>query len=367
MQLVEWFLYEAPWLVRVGAPVGLLLILLLVGYTIGAAAIGFGPHVVKETQMTEYPGEAVGRSQLSTDVKKGYVTGIATPTKRSITRETQSYRTIWDWMTVLTISAVIAAVALTFTWSQAKQQRFVQDQQARDSALLAYLDTMSGLIFDKHLLDTSDEENVVRQREAARDVARARTLVALLAVGPERKRDVVRFLYEAELISAQDRVVDLNQANLTDADLSKMPLTGVDLRGANLSDGIDEPNARGANLRKTSLQNASLEEAKLKSANLEGAMLQDASLQDANLRDANLRGAILETDASADTNTKLLTQQGAHLQGATMPNGQRYETWLKDQENDGGSGETGHGRTRGTSEGRPHARDAPKIQQRGQT
>lgn len=324
MEWIQWFWNEAPLIIRVGVPFVVIALFLLLGYTVGTGATGFGSRVVKETETIEYPGETVEEDQLE---------GDARPTKRSITRETQSHRTVWDWMTVLTISAVIAVVALTHTWSQAKQQRFVQDQQAKDGALLAYLDTMSGLMFDKHLLDTSDEDDVVRQREAARDVARARTLVALLAVGPERKRDVVRFLYEAELISAQNRVVDLTQANLTDADLSQMPLSGIDLRGANLSDGADEPDTRGANLRKADLQDASLDGAKLRSANLEDAILRDASLQDTNLRCANLRGAILENDAPGDTNNELLTQQGAHLQGATMPNGQKYEVWLKNEEN----------------------------------
>jgi uncharacterized protein YjbI with pentapeptide repeats len=296
----------------------LLSILGLSGYTLGASAIGFGPHVVKETTAQEFEG--------------GRLTGKLT--KETTTEEKQRYRTLWDWLTVLTISAVIAAVALTFTWSQAEQQRYVQDQQARDAALLAYLDKMSELILDRPLLATSDEEDItpeeLEKRDAARDVARARTLVALLVVGPERKRDIVRFLYEADLIKSDpdnpgNRVVDLTQANLTDADLSRMPLRGIDLRGANLSDGFDEPNTRGANLRKADLRGASLEGAKLKSANLEGAKLQDAKLESANLEGAKLQGAILQDGATAETNSELLNQQGAHLKGATMPDGQPYE------------------------------------------
>jgi hypothetical protein len=116
--------------------VGLLIAVavLLLGYTVGSVVLGFGPHVVKKTETYEY------KEDKDEQVKK------------SETYETQYYRTVWDWLTVLTISAVIAAVALFFTWSQGKQQRYVQDQQARDDALLAYFDTMSGLIFDRHLL-----------------------------------------------------------------------------------------------------------------------------------------------------------------------------------------------------------------------
>lgn len=333
MEWVEWFLYEVPLIIRVGVPVAIVILFLLLGYTVGKGAIGFGSRVVKETETTEYSIDAVEVDSF----KRGQLKEGAKPTKRSIMRETQSHRTVWDWMTVLTISAVIGVVALTFTWSQARQQRFVQDQQAKDSALLAYLDTMSGLMFDRHLLDTSDGDEAIREHEAARDVARARTLVALLAVGPERKRDVVRFLYETGLISAQNRVVDLTQANLTDADLRKMPLPGIDLSGANLSDGVDEPNTRGANLRQADLHDANLDGATLKSANLKDTMLQGASLDDANLRYADLEGAVLEDGASEDANNELLNQQGAHLRGAIMPNGQKYEVWLRDKEDGGES------------------------------
>jgi uncharacterized protein YjbI with pentapeptide repeats len=328
-----------------------LILLALLGYTLGASALGFGPHDVKETKAVKFDG--VGEQ--------------AKPTEQTITTEKQRYRTLWDWMTVLTISAVIGAVALTFTWSQAKQQRYVQDQQARDAALLAYLDTMSGLIFDRHLLANPDEEDLTPEELAAarkelaatRDVARARTLVALLAIGPERRRNVVRFLYEADLIrfdpdNPENRVVDLTQANLTDANLSRMPLSGIDLKDANLSDGLDEPNGRGANLKKSDLRGARLVEAKLQSANLEDANLQGARLVSANLTDArlgdgldgndrgaNLEGANLEgTNLEGASVTQKQLDQAESLQGAIMPNGRKYEDWLKDEEDREGGGET---------------------------
>jgi len=299
-----------PGYTRVGLAVAgtFLLILLPLGYTVFSGAIGFGPHYVKTTQTWNYK-EDDNKWQLN-----------------QATYEQQSQKTIWDWMTVLTISTVIAAAALIFTSSQAAQQRYVQDQQARDAALLAYLEEMSRLIFDRYLLAThgkgdTHDEGVAPSHEAVHDVARARTLVALLAVGPERKRDVVRFLYEAELIKTPDRVVDLKEANLTDADFEKMPLTEIDLGGTNLSDGFDE-DTRGAVLRK---------------ADLQGARLVDANLKGANLKGANLNGAIFEDGATMDRNSEVLNQQDAHLQGATMPNGQKYEDWLKSK----GSGEAG--------------------------
>ena len=60
-------------------------------------------------------------------------------------------------------------------------------------------------------------------------------------------------------------------------------------------------------------------------------------MQGANLRDAVLRGANL-------SNAKVTSEQLAEaksLEGATMPNGQKYEEGLKDKEGRRGAGENG--------------------------
>jgi uncharacterized protein YjbI with pentapeptide repeats len=56
------------------------------------------------------------------------------------------------------------------------------------------------------------------------------------------------------------------------------------------------------------------------------AHLRDADLRDANLNGANLNGADL-SGAEGITFKKL--KQPASLEGATLPNGQKYEDWLK--------------------------------------
>jgi hypothetical protein len=316
-----------------------LLLVAVLGYTIWSAFIGFGRRVVKETETFDYsPGP----------------NDTWAKTKKTTSAEKQTARTLWDWLTVVTISAVLALVAVSYTSSQAKQQRIIQEQQAEEAALLSYYDAMSELMFDRKLL-TSDADDPVR------DVARARTLVGLLAVGTERQRDVIRFLYESDVIkpeNPENRIVDLTKANLTDAHLNRMPLSGIDLRGANLSDGLDV-DTRGATLKAAGLQNAylgdanlgsaDLEDANLESANLtdgldvntrgailkaadlQNADLQGANLQEANLQEANLQGANLE---GAKVTDRQLANARA-LQGATMPDGQTYEDWLKGKEGSG--------------------------------
>jgi uncharacterized protein YjbI with pentapeptide repeats len=77
-----------------------------------------------------------------------------------------------------------------------------------------------------------------------------------------------------------------------------------------------EPNVRGANLSDANLQKADLRRAKLNGADLSGAHLSGA------------RGITNEE----------LEQQARSLEGATMPDGQKYEDWLKSKDS-GNAGE----------------------------
>jgi len=72
-----------------------------------------------------------------------------------------------------------------------------------------------------------------------------------------------------------------------------------------------------------------LDGANLRYANLRGANLRGASLSSADLSGADLSGADLSF-ASGITNEEL-EQQAASLEGAIMPNAQKYEDWLKNK------------------------------------
>jgi uncharacterized protein YjbI with pentapeptide repeats len=113
------------------------------------------------------------------------------------------------------------------------------------------------------------------------------------------------------LISKSSPVVNLEDADLSRARLYKTSLRDVDLSNADLSSA--------------DLQNADLSGAVLRGANL-GHQPWDTDL----LSGADLSGAIL-AGATGITNEEL-EQQAASLKGATMPNGQKHEDWLKDKE-----------------------------------
>jgi uncharacterized protein YjbI with pentapeptide repeats len=89
-------------------------------------------------------------------------------------------------------------------------------------------------------------------------------------------------------------------------------------------------------LDRAELNHSKLTGASLSNANLPKANLSGADLSDANLSGANLSGAILR-------NAKRLscqqTELAESLKGAIMPDGQKYEEWLKDKVSCGEDGE----------------------------
>src|SRR5215217_2515966 len=304
-------------------------------------------------------------------------------------------QTVWDWLhllSALAIPVVLAAAGLWFTAQQDQRQVAIENQRAeaeqalareraQDEALQAYLDEMSNLLLEK-ALRSADEDSEVRS------LARARTLTVLGRLDSGRKEKLLQFLYEAELIQKATPIIDLDGADLQGIDLSNDRLSGgpflanyleelerlgarplegapasdsefgsspADLSGASLRDAdlssawLDVVDLSGADLASVGLYHtdlngailsgAILNEAELKGADLSGADLRGALLVEANLRNASLSKAIL-SDASlfrADLSDaygytqKQLAQAGS-LEGATMPNGQKYEDWLKDRE-----------------------------------
>jgi len=221
----------------------------------------------------------------------------------STTRSWTGFRgkTVWDFLQLLIVPLMLAAIGFWFTVQQdarqqqtenqrAEAERELAVQRAQDEALQAYLDQMSGLLLERDLRASKKGSEV-------RTLARARTLTVLGRLDPSRKADVIQFLVEAGLVQRADGRDPI--IGLSGADLSGAPLNKVDLRGANLSD-----------------------------ANLSGANLRGAFLRDANLFTANLSSAKGTTNEQLDAHAE-------SLEGATMPNGQKYEDWLKSRAENG--------------------------------
>jgi uncharacterized protein YjbI with pentapeptide repeats len=288
---------------------------------------------------------------------------------------------LWDWIKLLVIPVVIAGGGLWFNAQQREGEQRIANERAQDEALQAYLDQMSGMLIpNKDQPSLSDEH----PPDSLKTVARARTLTVLTRLDGGRKARVVQFLYESDLITKDRTIADLEGADLRGADLNEARLCGanlsiVDLRGANLSDAklgqadLSHTNLSGANLIGTHLGGAVLDDtnlsqvlssgatflgsAELNLAELSGIDLSGANLNEAELRGANLGGANLRRTylnladlTGADLSGADLTgadlsktrgvareqlAQAVSLEGATMPDGQKYEDWNKSREKGG--------------------------------
>ena len=289
-------------------------------------------------------------------------------------------KTVWDLLQLLIVPLMLAGIGFWFTGQQdARQQRLeneraeaerrLGEQRAQDEALQAYLDQMGTLLLEKDLRKSERGSEV-------RTLARARTLTVLERLDPSRKAAVVRFLDEAELVTEEHEggpVIALTGADLSDANLKGADLAGADLRtadleGANLSEanlfaatlfGADlsaadlsyaemsyvnlyDADLSGVDLYLADLKDADLSVSNLHGANLRRADLDGPKLSGADLSAANLKGAYKETNDGSKqliTNEELAQQQIRTLEGATMPNGQKYEEWRKSREARGGDRE----------------------------
>jgi len=268
----------------------------------------------------------------------------------------------------------------------------VENQRAQDEALQAYLDKMGHLILNEDLRNSpvdSQVRDVARARtltvleglspdrkarviqfleEASlivtdknslikTDATPNEAVVSLLGANLEDANLIDAFLPDADLTEVDLRHATLSDAHLNNAIMFRADLREADLRGASLDQALlTSADLQGTNLRNAFLGNANLVKANLSSADLSNAKLWAADLGGANLADASLREAdltrgVLLLDANlsrADLTGAKLTGAnltGANLkgsivkveqlatsgslEGATMPNGQKYKDWLK--------------------------------------
>ena len=132
----------------------------------------------------------------------------------------------------------------------------------------AYLDQLT------QLLVTQSDDALIRMQvdDDVRQVIQARSEPLLRSLSATRRWSLILFLAVMGLLAKDRPLVSLVGADLRGVDGRGAPLEGIDLRGANLGS-------------------------------------------------ANLREAV-----------GLRIVGAASLEGATMPNGQMYEEWLKDEE-----------------------------------
>ena len=241
-------------------------------------------------------------------------------------------KTVWDWLQLLGVLAIPVVVGFGAAWftrvQQQRDQRLAREQHdydqvlaeqrtnsereaaekraqtereiasdnQREAALQAYIDKLAGLLLVNSLRKSEPGDEV-------RTIARIRTVTVVQGLDPIRKRILLIFLHESELIKKDGAIVELWGTIFNRADLRGIDLRNADLHRTSLS---------SANLSGTLLSGADLNGANLAHANFSDTDLSSVNVKGAYLNGANLKGAIL-TDEQ-------LAQVGS-LKGATMPDG----------------------------------------------
>jgi uncharacterized protein YjbI with pentapeptide repeats len=229
-------------------------------------------------------------------------------------------KTLWDWMELLIIPAIIVIVGFWFNKSQQRTQNKIAEERHQEATLQAYFEQMKELLLEHDLKEPA-------AKDGARALAETLTLVTLRRLDSQRKGILLRFLRDADLITiyseggtptislaeadlsgahlggatltysslprANLRSAELMGAYLGGADLSDADLRWSDLRWANFSPGTSLRRAElgGANLGGAGLHGANLGNANLKGAKLSGANLTGTNLAGADMSKTKLRGA----------------------------------------------------------------------------
>ncbi len=166
-----------------------------------------------------------------------------------------------------------------------------------------YTDWVNLLLLKKRLTDP-DVQKLVH----------ARTFTVLQRLDAAWKGQIVQFLYDAQLISADKSVVPLAQADLAWTHLVEADLTGVDLARANL----ESANLAGAKLARSRLTQTIFTGANLGWAALDEAELGWAALGGATLTGVTFTGANLNGAVMAMAKLKMADFKDADLEGANM-------------------------------------------------
>jgi uncharacterized protein YjbI with pentapeptide repeats len=260
---------------------------------------------------------------------------------------------LWDVLQLIIVPLVLAGVAFYLPYTAKQTEQDQTTERNRQESLNKYFDIMTNLLLESKLRTSKEESDV-------RTIARARTLTTLRGLDEDRKGQLLKFLFEDELINDGKVIVSLFDANLNNANLNNANLSHVSptmfafkrdrdptnlnltsgtepsndhakakRREANLSNLAHLPNdligskSKGADLSYVDLSEAELNNANLIETNLSHTKLQRAKLQGANLSKADLTGANLsEANLMEAKNLTEMQMNQAKLCGTILPDGE---------------------------------------------
>src|SRR5579859_903266 len=213
----------------------------------------------------------------------------------------QRSKTLWDWMQLIGIPLTLLLATTSINHEQQDTTLRVAANQQAETTLMTAEKHLSDMLLTSKLAQSAPGDEI-------RIVARSEAFNALRQLDPERKRYMLDYLYDANLIQSNQPIVNMRDADLSNADLSHLDLQRVNLKGANLS---------GANLSNDQLQNANLEQTSLDNANLSNDNMEKDDFTGASLRNANLD----HTDLYQSVDVQPELPQAGSLSGAKLPDG----------------------------------------------
>jgi uncharacterized protein YjbI with pentapeptide repeats len=274
------------WLVICGSVVALFLVVSLIGgYVGGWGWVGVTAHTEPKSQ-----------------------TGTYVPPK-----------TLWDWLQLLIVPAVLALAGYLFSTEQRSRDAELAKDKQREDALSSYFERMSKLLLEQGLSSVTHDESTSQQPSAlAVEVARSLTVSVLRQLDTTRQALVLQFLDSSSLLRIGQPITLLAGVNLSKANLQKLDMQRVDLRKTILW----EAQLEGINLSQAQLESADLSGAQMEGANLSGAQLEAATLRGAQLKKANLRGAHLDGAELSQARLEGADLSRAQLGGAFLSQAQ---------------------------------------------
>lgn len=174
-------------------------------------------------------------------------------------------KTLWDWISLLTIPAFIWLGTVVIGAIQQSLER----GRIQEIAVQQFFTTISELTLD---------ERVATAPEAGLAIGRAHTTSVLQLVDQDRAGRVLVFISELGVL--QDYAVSFE---------------GLDLRGAELKNlNLDNMNFEDSSLRNADLEGGSFRAADFEDADMRGSDLKDSDLRDASFEGARMKGTDLD-------------------------------------------------------------------------
>ncbi|QQA43999.1 pentapeptide repeat-containing protein [Pelagovum pacificum] len=188
-----------------------------------------------------------------------------------------SGRTLWDWISLLAVPAVLWGAGLIFNEGQAQRE----EARASAEALQAYVDRITALVIDPGMAD---------RPESFAAAGRAQTTAVLSQIRSRDAGTVLRYL--AEIGTLADFAPSFEGTDLTGAELKELDLEGVDFEGAILIGAdLEDAELSGVDFEGADLTRADFKGADLRGADFEGALLDDTDFSGARLDGADLSAA----------------------------------------------------------------------------